>query len=100
MIEAETHEMELVRVDEAGAEEWHCPTCGRRFQMRWPPDYAKVVLERGDEHVTHTGAKGGLRMGPAEALDAEHGPAPSEPPLSEEVSELWRRLLRGLDPEG
>ncbi|NJN19213.1 MAG: hypothetical protein HC822_24650 [Oscillochloris sp.] len=105
MFETETHAMELVQVDAAGTEEWHCPMCGRRFQMRWPPEYAKVVLVPGDEYAIHTGAKGGLQMGEPAVLDAEnYRAAPSasptpEPELSPEVSDLWRRLLRDLEDE-
>ena len=47
---------------ESGAEEWHCPQCGRRMLLRWPPNFEKIILERGDEAVTHVGGKGGLRM--------------------------------------
>ena len=57
------HIMQLETTHESGAEEWFCPTCGRRFLMQWPPDYKKVVLEPGDESAIHTGGKGGLRMG-------------------------------------
>lgn len=89
---SETHAMELVRVDATGTEEWHCPTCGRRFQMRWPPNYAKVVLEPGDELATHTGGKGGVAMGSASVLERE-----PEQPLSTEIADLWRRLLRDLE---
>lgn len=57
-----THEMVLSGIDESGAEEWHCPACGRRTVLRWPPKYERLVLERGDESVAHVGGKGGLRM--------------------------------------
>ncbi len=107
MFATETHAMELVQVDATGAEEWYCPICGRHFQMRWPPDYAKVVLEPGDEYATHTGGKGGLQMGAPELLDAEaYLPTPTlaadlapEPPLAEDVADLWRRLLNDLDQQ-
>lgn len=48
---------------ESGAEEWICPSCGRRMLLRWPPDYEKLVLEHGDDTAVHVGGKGGLRMG-------------------------------------
>jgi hypothetical protein len=57
------HEMQLVQTHSSGAEEWHCPTCGRRFLMKWPPSYSKIVIEAGDEHALHSGGKGGLRLG-------------------------------------
>lgn len=56
------HEMVLVSTHETGAEEWYCPTCGRRFLMQWPPEYKKVILECGDENAIHSGGKGGVRM--------------------------------------
>ena len=57
-----THEMRLVNTLASGAEDWLCPRCGRRILMQWPPRYQLVVLERGDESVTHTGTKGGLSI--------------------------------------
>lgn len=47
---------------ESGAEEWACPTCGRRIVFRWPPHYEKLVLDHGDVSVVHVGGKGGLRV--------------------------------------
>lgn len=102
----EPHQMELLRTDETGAEEWHCPTCGRRFLMRWPPAYEKTVLVPGDVYATHTGAKGGLRMGAPDLLDAEtYLPAP-EPPaapapapqLDDDLLAPWRRAIDRIDP--
>jgi hypothetical protein len=48
---------------ESGAEEWVCPTCGRRMLLRWPPDYEKLVLDHGDDSAIHVGGKGGVRVG-------------------------------------
>lgn len=94
MYEAESHEMELRSVDETGAEEWYCPTCGRRFIMRWPPDYARTILEPGDEYVTHIGGKGGLQMGGASITKG------ASDPLSEEIADLWRTMLDKIDLDG
>ncbi|HWQ13538.1 MAG TPA: hypothetical protein VNL77_12095 [Roseiflexaceae bacterium] len=68
------HEMQLVQTHPSGAEEWYCPTCGRRFLMHWPPSYKKIVLEPGDEYAAHVGGKGGIRMG-APAISPEAQPA-------------------------
>jgi hypothetical protein len=65
-----THEMVLIGPAESGAEEWACPSCGRRMMLRWPPHYEKLVLEHGDENVIHVGAKGGMRMGEVEVTPA------------------------------
>jgi hypothetical protein len=53
------HDMQLLVTHPSGAEEWFCPTCGRRFLMHWPPTYRKIVLDPGDEGVTHRGGHGG-----------------------------------------
>ncbi|MFB7662368.1 hypothetical protein ACFC1R_00255 [Kitasatospora sp. NPDC056138] len=39
----------------SGADEWSCPTCGRRIALRRPPDPELVVLETGDESAVHVG---------------------------------------------
>ncbi len=69
--EYERHEMTLIAEHESGAEEWHCPECGRRLVITWPPDYSKVVLEPGDEFAQHSGGKGGLRLGSAHVVETE-----------------------------
>src|SRR5262245_35728948 len=63
MNQQEHHEMVLESTHSSGAEEWYCPTCGRRFLMQWPPSYKKIVPESGDEDALHSGSKGGLRLG-------------------------------------
>ncbi|NTW04188.1 MAG: hypothetical protein HGA19_23455 [Oscillochloris sp.] len=92
MDHAETHEMELLRIDETGTEEWYCPSCGRHFLMRWPPDYQKTVLMPGDVYATHLGGKGGLRMGVPMITDAG-------PPLDDDLLAPWRRVLDQIDPD-
>jgi hypothetical protein len=71
MYDLDQHRMELVGVDAAGAEEWHCPICGRHFLMTWPPQYSKQVLAYGDEYAIHLGGKGGLRMDAPTVLDVD-----------------------------
>lgn len=56
------HEMVLETTDSAGAEEWYCPTCGRRMTITWEP-WKKIVLEPGDIHAAHSGSKGILNIG-------------------------------------
>jgi hypothetical protein len=107
---------------ESGAEEWVCPTCGRRMLLRWPPHYEKLILEYGDEAAIHVGGKGGLQVGqvavaPAPADEAPLGEVPlgevplgevplGEVPLGEvpldEVPEAERQWLRanGIDWDG
>lgn len=97
----EVHQMDLLGVDETGAEEWHCPTCGRRFLLRWPPDYGRKVLTPGDEDVTHVGGKGGLRMGePTFGPAGPPAPLVDDAPLPEHIEALWRRVLGRIEGEG
>lgn len=102
---AESHEMELLGVDEAGQEEWFCPSCGRHFLMSWPPNFARTVLSPGDEAITHVGGKGGLEMAISVVAGAEpHAadPAPEAAPLdiSQHVESLWRSALAKIELEG
>ncbi len=60
------HQMVLEKTFETGAEEWYCPTCGRRFIMNWPPNYKRNILEPGDENAVHIGGKGGVSMNSSE----------------------------------
>jgi hypothetical protein len=71
------HTMTLNGTTETGAEEWICPTCGRRMLLRWPPNYEKLVLEHGDDAVVHVGGKGGLRVGKAEVTPAAEPDVPA-----------------------
>jgi hypothetical protein len=87
--DTESHEMELIATRESGAEEWLCPTCGRRFVMQWPPNFKRVILEEGDEDVIHSGGKGGVQMQPPTAQEVED----TEPVLSAEM----RAALEELD---
>jgi hypothetical protein len=62
-MDSQRHEMQLATTHASGAEEWFCPTCGRRFLLQWPPLYRKIILEPGDEIAIHSCSKGGLRIG-------------------------------------
>jgi hypothetical protein len=75
MADSQPHEMQLVRTHSSGAEEWFCPTCGRRFLMHWPPSYKKIILETGDEYAAHVGGKGGARLAARvdTPFEQEHG---------------------------
>jgi hypothetical protein len=76
------HPMRRVERWATGGEEWWCPACGRRLLLCWPPGYAKLVLESGDERAAHTGAV---------AVAGDPGPEPG-----------WRRWLadNGIDWDG
>jgi hypothetical protein len=76
MYEQEHHEMVLETTHASGAEEWFCPTCGRRFLLRWPPTYEKIILEPGDEHAAHSGSKGEmLRLRSLDIVASDDSPA-------------------------
>ena len=75
MYEQEYHEMVLSTTHPSGSEEWYCPTCGRRFLLRWPPTYEKIILEPGDEHAAHSGSKGEmLRLRSVDIVGSEARP--------------------------
>lgn len=61
--------MVLLESYASGAEDWLCPTCGRRFVVTWEP-FARVVLVAGDEAAGHAGGTGGLRVGAVEVEEA------------------------------
>jgi hypothetical protein len=79
------HRMRRTEIWATGAEEWWCPDCGRRLLLRWPPNYAKLVLDPGDERASHTGAMA--------VADNSGGPRPAL---------RWRRWLadNGIDWDG
>lgn len=54
------HEMVLEKTYPSGAEEWNCPTCGRRMVINWEPSFKRTVLETGDIYASHAGFKGRL----------------------------------------
>lgn len=97
------HEMVLQSTDESGVEEWYCPTCGRRFLLRWPPHYNRVILERGDESAIHDGGKGGVKMQPPQLsqetdLAGTGGADPVEPiQVDESTLEPWLRWMGEVD---
>lgn len=71
--EIQKHVMVLDKVHDSGAEEWYCPTCGRRFLMQWPPQYKKIVLDEGDASAIHSGGNTQVDGLPAEMeADAEN----------------------------
>ncbi|MET9616256.1 hypothetical protein [Kitasatospora indigofera] len=49
------HEMKLVGRLGTGADEWTCPTCGRRVSLRRLPEPELIVLDPGDESAVHVG---------------------------------------------
>jgi len=91
MITQQSHEMRLETRHESGAEEWYCPTCGRKFLLDWPPNYKRIILDIGDESAIHSGGKGGLSMRPPEIGAAK------ELALPEAVRATVEKILKKFD---
>lgn len=60
MMEQEHHVMVLEQVHDTGAEEWVCPTCGRRMLLKWRPELTQLILQEGDQTAFHSGSTGGM----------------------------------------
>jgi hypothetical protein len=90
---APPHEMVHEGTDATGMEEWRCPVCGRHFVVRWPPNYERLVLAKGDERATHVGSRGEVRLRGIQVAPAGGEPADDD---------AWRRWLRdhGVDGDG
>jgi len=55
-----SHEILVVKKHATGAQEWLCPTCGRRFIVQWMPEYQCIILDAGDETAIHNTSRGAL----------------------------------------
>jgi len=77
---------------ESGAEMWICLSSDRRMLLRWPPDYEKLVLVRGEDTAIYVGGKGGLQVS-----DVAADPPPSRDVPAKEY--LWLRD-HGIDWDG
>lgn len=88
------HEMILDKTHSSGAEEWYCPSCGRRFLLNWPPAYKKIILDAGDELASHSGGKGGLHVGQLQTTD------PEDAALPEQIRSSIEKILKDLDFDG
>jgi hypothetical protein len=97
------HEMILSHTHPSGEEEWHCPTCGRRLLITWPPTHKRVILEPGDPYALHNASKGesaGFYLGDiqtarpdaATGVLAEDAAGPTDGQLS-----VWRDWLDEAD---
>ena len=86
------HEMVLTGHADSGAEEWFCPSCGRRMLMQWAPEFDTLLLDRGDDAAIHFGAKGGLRLDSMEVMPHPVGAVP-------EAETQWL-LSNGIDWDG
>lgn len=90
----EHHIMVLENTHSSDAEEWYCPTCGRRILMKWPPNYKKIILEAGDEYAIHCVGKGGLAFGTPHTLQDQESSPQDEARLTQ--WDVWLRQI-GFD---
>ncbi len=95
----ERHEMVLETTHSSGAEEWYCPTCGRRMLVNWEPKFKKIVLEAGDDSASHAGSKGGLQMGSLQIAPVDDATSQEEPETLVEDPRLapWVAWLEEVD---
>ena len=98
----EQHIMLLDITYESGSEEWCCPTCGRRLLIQWQPSFNWMILNDGDEHATHTGAKGELKIENSQvALGEESFESENEaPPLTEEEQKKLQPWIDWMEKTG
>jgi hypothetical protein len=97
-MDQQPHEMILELTHASGAEEWLCPTCGRRMAITWHP-WKKIVLEQGDIYAAHNGSKGGLRIGLTTTMqgnDGDHEPS-MEPSSDDPYLTPWIQWLENVD---
>lgn len=95
------HEMILEETHSSGAEEWYCPTCGRRMTIFWDP-WKKIVLEPGDIFAAHSASKGGLRIDSLQIVQAKEDSAQS--PTDSFIEDdpyltPWLRWLNKVDSD-
>ena len=97
-MEQQRHEMILETTHSSGAEEWSCPTCGRRMTITWYP-WKKIVLEQGDMYAAHSASKGGLQIGTITTAKRNiDDPATSaEPSIDDPYLTPWKQWLENVD---
>lgn len=92
MVTHEQHVMERVQGYDTGAEEWACPTCGRRLLRHAHPAHATTVLAAGDATASHCGGSGAPLAAQAPAAGADDIPL--------EMLRPWLKALRAIEDEG
>ena len=77
----------------SGAEEWECPECGRKFVVKWGPNFKRVVLVEGDAQTTHAASKGGLHMSTPRITHS----ADEQTKIEDERLDVWLDHLNNID---
>ncbi|MFG2913048.1 hypothetical protein ACGF0D_09170 [Kitasatospora sp. NPDC048298] len=98
------HEMKFVARLSSGADEWSCPTCGRRVTLRRLPDPELTVLDPGDESAVHVGViePDGRAAAAAEKYGlgpVQNIPRPPSPPAPDADDRRWLAEI-GIDWDG
>jgi hypothetical protein len=105
MPELEQHQVYLEIVHPSGAEQWRCPTCGRRLVLNFPPGTETLILERGDKYALTWGTSTGtiaavkivLETGDDHALHGGKNREAFAPVEATDDMSLWRELLETVD---
>ncbi len=87
----EKHDMILEKTHDSGAEEWACPTCGRKLLVQWAPAFKRIVLEQGNDIAIHNGSKGDLKIGQTTTSQ------PEPQIMSDELCDLIEDALKHID---
>jgi hypothetical protein len=91
------HEMILEMTHASGMQGWRCPTCGRRILLFVPPANEMVVVEPGDQYVSHSGSTGGLRIGGVRVKERDEELDEVSGEITEERLRPWIKALENLD---
>jgi hypothetical protein len=95
----EQHEMILEKTHPSGAEEWYCPSCGRRMTITWQP-WKKIILEPGDINVVHKGSTSSLQIGSLHIGQSDDDNSLStDPSIEDPRLDPWKRWLDKNDPD-
>jgi hypothetical protein len=100
MVTQTQHRMERAGAHASGAEEWACPTCGRRLLLHTHPTLTMAVLTTGDARAAHYGGLGGA---PAPYTAEDHhtaGGAGAEAEIPLEMLRPWLKALKAIEDEG
>lgn len=84
----EMHELYLSQVYPSGAEEWYCPTCGRRLIVEWREGFeSTVIINYGNKDAVHTGTR---HKDPPNTVESEPSTPTVEPapPTPADIPEL------------
>ncbi|MEU8517474.1 hypothetical protein AB0C76_38760 [Kitasatospora sp. NPDC048722] len=99
------HEMKFVARLASGADEWSCPTCGRRVTLRRLPEPELTVLDPGDESAVHVGVIEPEARAAAEAVEkyglgpVQSVPRPPAPAAPDAADRRWLAEI-GIDWDG